>query len=320
MRSLVRSSCSASSESRTSFTPGWLRWSSAKSARKTDRVSPSSSADDGRGAPRVGPEQRELAEDAAGADHVEEHAVADLRPNAAREVAAHDEVQRLGQVVAVEDHLALLERASAGDREQLSDVVRREARRGAATPRRQSARRCVASVTLAVSRSRTTASAPARSLLRMTAPREEDRLLMHGGLVLGTTAAMGASPSVARAGSRRTEGSNRVVESEVVESQSVRSHLLRSQLVELALAAALYPYKRGRHQPRDGRGARSLTDFSLDPSGGRERGRRAPLQRSRGRRCRPGGPGRGRAPGRSRREAPTRWPRSRRRSAARRRP
>ena len=68
---------------------------------------------------------------------------------------------------------------------------------------------------------------------------------MHGGLVLGTTAAMGASPSVAREEAVTTEGSNRVVGSEIVESQSVRSHLLRSQLVELALAAALYPHKTG---------------------------------------------------------------------------
>ena len=68
---------------------------------------------------------------------------------------------------------------------------------------------------------------------------------MHGGLVLGTTAAMGASPSVAREGAVSTEGNNRVVESEVVERHSVRSHLLRSQLVELALAAALHPHTAG---------------------------------------------------------------------------
>jgi hypothetical protein len=79
----------------------------------------------------------------------------------------------------------------------------------------------------------------------MTAPRAEDRLLMHGGLVLGTTAAMGASPSVAREGAVTTEGSNRVVGSEVVESRSVRSHLLRSQLVELALTTTLYPHNAG---------------------------------------------------------------------------
>jgi hypothetical protein len=68
---------------------------------------------------------------------------------------------------------------------------------------------------------------------------------MHGGLVLSTTAAMGASPSVARGGAVTTEGKHRVVETEVVESHSVRSHLLRSQLVELALATTLSPYNAG---------------------------------------------------------------------------
>jgi hypothetical protein len=79
----------------------------------------------------------------------------------------------------------------------------------------------------------------------MTAPREEDRSLMFGGLVLGTTAAMGASPSDARAEAVTTEGKDRVVESKVVESRSARSQLLRSQLVELVLATTLNPYNAG---------------------------------------------------------------------------
>jgi hypothetical protein len=73
---------------------------------------------------------------------------------------------------------------------------------------------------------------------------------MHGGLVLGTTAAMGASPSVARGGAVTTEGKpreerHRVVGSEGVDCHSVRSHLHRSQLVELALATTLHPYSTG---------------------------------------------------------------------------
>jgi hypothetical protein len=100
-------------------------------------------------------------------------------------------------------------------------------------------------VTVPASRPRTTPAAPARTLLRMTAPRAEDRLLMHGGLVLGSTAAMGASPSVARGGAVTTEGKYRVVGSEGVDCHSVRSHLHRSQLVELALATTLHPYSTG---------------------------------------------------------------------------
>lgn len=59
---------------------------------------------------------------------------------------------------------------------------------------------------------------------------------MHGGLVLSSTAAMGASPSVARAGAV-TEGRSTVVR------HVVRSYLLRSQLIETALPAASAPPK-----------------------------------------------------------------------------
>jgi hypothetical protein len=71
----------------------------------------------------------------------------------------------------------------------------------------------------------------------MTARRAEDRVLMHGGLVLSSTAAMGASPSVARGGAV-TEGRSTVVERHVV-----RSFLLRSQLIQTALPAATAPRK-----------------------------------------------------------------------------
>jgi hypothetical protein len=68
----------------------------------------------------------------------------------------------------------------------------------------------------------------------MTALSAEDRSLMHGGLVLGSTAAMGATPSMARAVAV-TEAEKGQVVTQGVDSHVVRSRLLRSQLVELAL-------------------------------------------------------------------------------------
>ena len=62
---------------------------------------------------------------------------------------------------------------------------------------------------------------------------------MHGGLVLGSTAAMGASPSVARVGAVTERRSS------VVERHVVRSYLLRSQLIQTALPAAMAPPKAG---------------------------------------------------------------------------
>jgi len=68
----------------------------------------------------------------------------------------------------------------------------------------------------------------------MTTVRGEDRTLMHGGLVLGSTAAMGATPSMARA-LAVTEAEKGQVTTQGVDSHVGRSDLLRSQLVESAL-------------------------------------------------------------------------------------
>ena len=57
---------------------------------------------------------------------------------------------------------------------------------------------------------------------------------MHEALVLGSTAAMGATPSMARAVAV-TEVEKGQVVMQGVESHVGRSHLLRSQLVESAL-------------------------------------------------------------------------------------
>ena len=57
---------------------------------------------------------------------------------------------------------------------------------------------------------------------------------MHGGLVLGSTAAMGATPSMARA-LAVTEAEKGQVVTQGVDSHVGRSQLLRSQLVELVL-------------------------------------------------------------------------------------
>ena len=57
---------------------------------------------------------------------------------------------------------------------------------------------------------------------------------MHEALVLGSTAAMGATPSMARAVAV-TEVEKGQVIVQGVESHVGRSHLLRSQLVESAL-------------------------------------------------------------------------------------
>ncbi len=78
---------------------------------------------DRRGAPRVGEEQRELTERLSRAEHLEQHAVPDLRREPRREPTARDQVERLGRVVPMEDDLALLERPPAGDREQLAHVL-----------------------------------------------------------------------------------------------------------------------------------------------------------------------------------------------------
>ena len=56
---------------------------------------------------------------------------------------------------------------------------------------------------------------------------------MHEALVLGSTAAMGATPSMARAVAVTEVEKGQVMQG--VESHVGRSHLLRSQLVESAL-------------------------------------------------------------------------------------
>ena len=81
---------------------------------------------DRRRARRAGKEQRELAERLARTEHVEEHAVAVRALEPGGEAPARDEMQRVGGVVTVEDHLALRERPPAGDREQLAYVLFRK--------------------------------------------------------------------------------------------------------------------------------------------------------------------------------------------------
>ena len=78
---------------------------------------------DGRRAARVGEEQRELAEALSRPEDVDEHAVAERRQHARAEAAAHDEVQRVGGIVAMEDDLAPRERPPSRDREQLPHVL-----------------------------------------------------------------------------------------------------------------------------------------------------------------------------------------------------
>jgi hypothetical protein len=77
---------------------------------------------DGRRASAVGGEERELAEALAGTEHVHEHAVADGREHARSEAATHDQVQRLGRVVAMEYDFTLGEGPPTGNREQLMHV------------------------------------------------------------------------------------------------------------------------------------------------------------------------------------------------------
>ena len=81
---------------------------------------------DRRGAPRVRKEEGELAEGLAWPEHVEEHAVTVLSLKPGCKTAARDEVQRVGRIVPVEDHLAPRERPPAGDREELAYVLVRK--------------------------------------------------------------------------------------------------------------------------------------------------------------------------------------------------
>ena len=74
-------------------------------------------------APRVGEEERELAEALSRPEHVHEHAVAERRQHARAEAAAHDQVQRVGRIVAMEHDLALGERAAASNLQQDADIV-----------------------------------------------------------------------------------------------------------------------------------------------------------------------------------------------------
>ena len=80
----------------------------------------------GRGAARVEPEQRELAEALAGPEDVDQDAVPERSEDARAEATANDEVQRVGRVLAMKDDLAPRERSPTGDREQLPDVLGRE--------------------------------------------------------------------------------------------------------------------------------------------------------------------------------------------------
>jgi len=63
-------------------------------------------------------EERELAEDLPGAEHVEDDCAPERRGDSGHEVARDDEVERVGHVATVEDDLASLEGAPAGDGEQ----------------------------------------------------------------------------------------------------------------------------------------------------------------------------------------------------------
>ena len=81
---------------------------------------------DRRRAPRAGKEEGELAEGLAWPEHVEEHAVTVLSLEPGCKTAARDEVQRVGRIVPVEDHLAPRERPPAGDREELAYVFFRK--------------------------------------------------------------------------------------------------------------------------------------------------------------------------------------------------
>ena len=96
-----------------------LALQTAKSSRKTDRVSPASSASTVAERRGVRQQERELAEALPRAEHVDEHAVAERREHARAEPPADDEVQRVGRIVAVEHDLAARERPPSGDREQL---------------------------------------------------------------------------------------------------------------------------------------------------------------------------------------------------------
>ena len=89
---------------------------------------------DGGGAARVGKQQRELAEALSRPEDVDEHAVAERRQDPRAEATAHDEMQGVGGIVAVEDDLALRERPPPRDREQLDARPRAADRRAAASP------------------------------------------------------------------------------------------------------------------------------------------------------------------------------------------
>ena len=78
------------------------------------------------GAPGVRKEEGELAEGLARPEHVEEHAVAVRSLEPGCKTAARDEVQRVGGIVPVEDHLAPRERPPARDREELAYVLVRK--------------------------------------------------------------------------------------------------------------------------------------------------------------------------------------------------
>ena len=80
----------------------------------------------GRGAARVEPEQRKLAEALAGPEDVDQDAVPERSQDARAEAAANDEVQRVGRVLAVKDDLTPRERAPTSDCEQLPNVLWRE--------------------------------------------------------------------------------------------------------------------------------------------------------------------------------------------------
>ena len=80
----------------------------------------------GRRAPPVGGEQGELAEALSRAEDVDEHAVAERRQHPNAEAAAHDQVQRVGGVVSMEDDLSLAEGPTARDCEHLTDVFGRK--------------------------------------------------------------------------------------------------------------------------------------------------------------------------------------------------
>ena len=113
-------------------------------------------------------QQRELAERVSRPEHVEERALAEGGRDADGEAASYHEVERLCEIVAMEDDLTLAERSPAGDGEQPADVLRRHV--GEERPLHEG--KCVTTVTLRTSPARTTRE-PSLPTLRSCIRRRE---------------------------------------------------------------------------------------------------------------------------------------------------